>query len=259
MLGDGGVRYRRMLASDIVLALDVAAAAGAVLLETRATATAEGWDEERTRAEGDRRSHDVIVERLTRARPDDAILSEEGADDPRRTSVSRVWIVDPLDGTREFAEGRDDWAVHVALAVDGVVRHAVVELPARAESYEASSVNAPPPAPGGSPRIVVSRSRPAAEVDTVARALGATVVPMGSAGAKTAAVLRGEADLYLHSGGQFEWDLAAPVGVALGAGLHASRIDGSPFVFNRPDPRLPDALIGDPALARRAIEAISAR
>jgi 3'(2'), 5'-bisphosphate nucleotidase len=250
-----------MLASDIVLALDVAAAAGAVLLETRATAAAEGWDEQRTRAEGDRRSHDLIVERLARARPDDAILSQEGADDPRRSTVSRVWIVDPLDGTREFAEGRDDWAVHIALAVDGVVRHAVVELPARAESYEASSVTAPRAhaTRGGSPRIVVSRSRPAAEVDTVARALGATVIPMGSAGAKTAAVLRGEADLYLHSGGQFEWDLAAPVGVALGAGLHASRIDGSPFVFNRPDPRLPDALIGDPELARRAIEVISAR
>jgi 3'(2'), 5'-bisphosphate nucleotidase len=250
-----------MLASDIVLALDVAAAAGAVLLETRATAAAEGWDERRTRAEGDRRSHELIVERLARARPDDAILSEEGADDPRRSTASRVWIVDPLDGTREFAEGRDDWAVHIALAVDGVVRHAVVELPARAESYEASSVTPPQAqaARGGSPRIVVSRSRPAAEVDTVARALGATVIPMGSAGAKTAAVLRGEADLYLHSGGQFEWDLAAPVGVALGAGLHASRIDGSPFVFNQPDPRLPDALIGDPVLARRAIEVISAR
>jgi len=259
VFGDGGVRYRRMLANDIVLALDVAAAAGAVLLETRSTAAAEGWDEERIRTEGDRRSHDVIVERLTRARPDDAILSEDGADDPRRLATARVWIVDPLDGTREFAEGRDDWAVHVALAVDGVVRHAVVELPARAESFEASSVTAPSAAPAGPPRIVVSRSRPAAEVDAVAQALGATVIPMGSAGAKTAAVLRGEADLYLHSGGQFEWDLAAPVGVALGAGLHASRIDGSPFVFNRADPRLPDALIGDPALARRALEVISAR
>ena len=248
-----------MLASDIVLALDVAAAAGALLLEIRAGAAAEGWEPQRTRAEGDRRSHEMIVGRLAAARPADAILSEEAADDPRRLGAERVWIVDPLDGTREFAEGRDDWAVHIALVVGGTVRHAVVELPALGESWEASSVSLPPPRPPGvAPRLVVSRSRPAAEVDLVAGALGATVVPMGSAGAKTAAVLRGDADLYLHSGGQYEWDLAAPVGVALGAGLHASRIDGSPFRFNEPDPLLPDALIGDPALAQRALAALGA-
>jgi 3'(2'), 5'-bisphosphate nucleotidase len=247
----------RMLASDSLVALDVAEAAAVLLLETRATALAANWSPERTRSTGDRVAHELIVERLAALRPDDAVLSEEGVDDPVRLSAARVWIVDPLDGTREFGEpDRDDWAVHIALAVDGVARTGVVALPARGESFESSTVAAVA-VPEGPPRLLVSRSRPPAEAEAVAAALGATIVAMGSAGAKTAAVLRGEAGLYLHAGGQYEWDLAAPVAVALGAGLHATRLDGSPFQFNQRNPYVPDALIGHPELARRAIAALA--
>jgi len=167
-----------------------------------------------------------------------------------------VWIIDPLDGTREFSEvDRDDWAVHVALVIEGVVQMGVVALPARGEMYDGSR-QAAPTADHLPTRILVSRTRPPREAETVAAALGAELVGMGSAGAKTAAVIRGEADLYLHAGGQYEWDLAAPVAIALGAGLHATRIDGSPFRFNRPDPMLPDALIGNRLLAAAALRSL---
>jgi 3'(2'), 5'-bisphosphate nucleotidase len=228
-----------------------------LLLALRSEGAAAGWDPKELKARGDERSNEMLLAQLAELRPDDALLSEEAVDDPVRLERSRVWVIDPLDGTREFSElGRDDWAVHVALAIDGVVELGVVAIPARGELYDGTQQIVRSTA--DSPRILISRSRPPAEADVVAAALGGELVPMGSAGAKTAAVLRGEADLYLHSGGQYEWDLAAPVAVALGSGLHASRIDGSPFRFNNRDPYLPDALIGRPELARRALEAIAA-
>jgi 3'(2'), 5'-bisphosphate nucleotidase len=228
-----------------------------LLLELRSEAASSGWDPKELKARGDERSNELLLEQLATLRPDDALLSEEAVDDPVRLERSRVWVIDPLDGTREFSElGRDDWAVHVALAVDGVIDLGVVAVPARGELYDGTQEIVR--STTDSPRILISRTRPPAEAEIVAAALGGRLVPMGSAGAKTAAVLRGEAELYLHSGGQYEWDLAAPVAVALGSGLHASRIDGSPFRFNNRDPYLPDALIGHPDLARRALEAIAA-
>jgi 3'(2'), 5'-bisphosphate nucleotidase len=230
--------------ADHRLAAELATEAGRLLVELRASRHAAGADAAELRAEGDRASHELIVAALARARPDDAVLSEEGVDDPARLTTPRVWIVDPLDGTREFGEdGRTDWAVHVALVVEGRVEAAAVALPARELTLTAEPAPPPPPPHAGSPRIVVSRTRPPAIAEELARRLGGELVPLGSAGAKTMAVVLGDSDVYAHSGGQYEWDSAAPVGVAAAAGLHVSRLDGAPLRYNRPEPWLPDLLV----------------
>lgn len=220
--------------TDAELARDIAAEAGALLL--RIQSDCAGGDR------GDREANALILARLREARPDDAILSEESADDLARLERSRVWIVDPLDGTREFAERRDDWAVHVALAVDGRAESGAVALPKLGVTL---SSDAPPPlpAPLAPPRLLVSRTRPSALCVDVAERIGAVRVGMGSAGAKAMAVVRGDAEIYLHTGGQHQWDNCAPVAVALAAGLHASRIDGSPIVYNQRETSIPDLLI----------------
>jgi 3'(2'), 5'-bisphosphate nucleotidase len=220
---------------------------------------AEGADERSVKDTGDRASHEWLVERLTAARPEDAVLSEEGKDDPVRLAASRVWIVDPLDGTREFGEGRDDWAVHVALAVDGVPVAGAVALPGLATTLATVPAAVVPPRPEGTPvRLVVSRSRPPALATSVAATLDGVLVPMGSAGAKAMAVVRGEADAYVHGGGQYEWDNCAPAAVALAAGLHVSRLDGSPLRYNNADPYLPDLVVCRPELASAVLEAVAA-
>lgn len=229
--------------SDAELARDIADAAGQLLLDLRSR-----YAGEEAGREGDARANALIVERLLAERPDDALLSEERVCDGARLGASRVWIVDPLDGTREYAEGRDDWAVHIGLAVDGAPVTGAVALPALGECWT-SDAPAPVLPPASPPRMVVSRTRPAREALAVAAALGAQTIPMGSAGAKAMAVVRGDADIYLHTGGQHEWDNCAPAAVSLAAGLHVSRIDGSPLVYNRADPHLPDLLICRPALA----------
>jgi 3'(2'), 5'-bisphosphate nucleotidase len=239
--------------SDHALAADLATRAGALLLDVR-TELAEASAAER-KAAGDKRSHDYLMEALAAARPDDAVLSEEGADDPVRLRSRRVWIVDPLDGTREFSElDRDDWAVHVALWQDGELIAGAVALPAQSVTLATPAVPAPPPAPDA-PRIVVSRTRPPAVALQVRDALNGVLVEMGSAGAKVAAVVQGRADVYVHAGGQYEWDSAAPVAVARAAGLHTSRIDGSPLVYNRPDPLLPDVVVCRPEYAEAVLAA----
>lgn len=237
--------------SDADLARDIACGAGALLLELR-----KQFSGAEAGREGDARANTLIVERLLRERPDDALLSEERLCDGARLQASRVWIVDPLDGTREYAEGRDDWAVHIGLAIDGAPAVGAVSLPARDECW---SSDASPPARAADhpPRMVVSRTRPAKEAVMVAEAIGAEMLPMGSAGAKAMAVLRGDADIYLHTGGQFEWDNCAPAAVALAAGLHVSRIDGSPLRYNRADPHLPDLLICRPELAGTVLALIA--
>ena len=233
--------------TDHELAAALAARAGDLLMGVRAElayATAED-----RKAAGDKRSHDLLMSALGDARPADAVLSEEGADDPVRLNAERVWIVDPLDGTREFAEpGRADWAVHVALWQDGDIVAGAITLPAQGLTLATPTVTPPPPATGA-PRIVVSRTRPPAKALQVRDALGGTLVEMGSAGAKVAAVVQGLADVYVHSGGQYEWDSAAPVAVARAAGLHTSRTDGSPLIYNRADPLLPDLVVCRPELA----------
>ncbi len=233
--------------TDHELAARLATDAGRLLLQVR-DELADAPANER-KAAGDKRSHDFLMEALAAERSGDAVLSEEGVDDPARLSADRVWIVDPLDGTREFSElGRTDWAVHVALWQSGELVAGAVALPAQGITLATPSVSAPPAAPSA-PRIVVSRTRPPAIALEVLDRLGGTLVEMGSAGAKAASIAQGLADVYVHAGGQYEWDNAAPVAVARAAGLHASRIDGSPLEYNRRDPLLPDLLICRPELA----------
>jgi 3'(2'), 5'-bisphosphate nucleotidase len=229
------------------VAARLATEAGQLLLAVREE-LADATAAERKDA-GDKRSHDYLIEALARERRDDAVLSEEGVDDPVRLSAQRVWIVDPLDGTREFSElGREDWAVHVALWQSGALVAGAVALPAQGVTL-ATPDPAPPPAHSGEPRIVVSRTRPPAVALQVRDQLNGTLVEMGSAGAKVAAVIQGLADIYVHAGGQYEWDSAAPVAVARAAGLHTSRIDGSPLEYNRADPLLPDLVVCRPEYA----------
>jgi 3'(2'), 5'-bisphosphate nucleotidase len=236
-------------ATDHRDAAAIATEAGQRLVTLRATMHAAGADATDLRARGDRSSHDFIVSALAASHPDDAVLSEEGVDDPARLDASRVWIVDPLDGTREFGEGgRTDWAVHVALAVEGHVEAAAVALPARGLTLNMSPPASLAPASGGPPRVVVSRTRPPAIAELLAERLGGELVELGSAGAKAMAVVLGDVDVYAHSGGQYEWDSAAPVGVAAAAGLHVSRLDGSALVYNCPEPYLPDLLVCRPEL-----------
>ena len=249
-----------MTADDHALARDLAGQAGRRLTGLRA----QGGDPDVLRKAGDRLSHEFLVAALAGRRPGDVVLSEEGADNPARLGARRVWIVDPLDGTREFGEpGRTDWAVHVALwerGGDGTgqLTAGAVALPAQGEVL---STLEPPPGPGPGPataplRIVVSRSRPPRFVRNISELIDAELVPMGSAGAKVAAVVRGEVDAYVHGGGFYEWDTAAPVAVARAAGFHASRIDGSALAYNQADLLMPDILVCRPAVAGSILQAI---
>ena len=208
---------------------------------------------------GDQTANQFLVHALREQRPDDGLLSEEMKCDGSRLEKSRVWIVDPVDGTREYGEERADWAVHVGLSVDGVATVGAVALPGLDGGVvlRTDQPRPVPPAPEKL-RMVVSRTRPAAEAVAVAERLGAELVPMGSAGAKAMAVILGQADIYLHSGGQYEWDSCAPVAVALAHDLHCSRIDGSPLVYNQEDVYLPDLLICRKEHAQRVLDLIAA-
>ena len=241
---------------DHQLAANLAARAGALLLGVRA----EGLGE-RTGDEGDRRANTFLLDGLHEARPGDAVLSEEAADDLIRLAAERVWIVDPLDGTREFGEsGRTDWAVHVALwrAGHGLIAGAVA-LPALGFTLATGAVHTAGGGPGSLARthqVVVSRTRPPESAAMVAHALDSELLPMGSAGAKVCAVIRGEADAYVHAGGLWEWDAAAPVAVAVAVGLHVSHVDGSALVFNKERPWTGDLLVCRPELADAALAAL---
>jgi 3'(2'), 5'-bisphosphate nucleotidase len=256
--------------TDDELARDLAGQAGRRLLELRAG----GGEPDLLRKAGDRLSHEFLTAALAEARPGDVVLSEEGADDPARLTADRVWIVDPLDGTREFGEaGRTDWAVHVALweraAAD--LTAGAVALPAQGRvlstipGQSGGERNDEPGQAGeaagagggdGRVRIVVSRTRAPRLVRDIADLVGAELVPLGSAGAKVAAVVTGQADAYVHAGGFYEWDTAAPVAVARAAGCHASRIDGSALAYNQPRLLMPDILVSRPALANKLLQAI---
>jgi 3'(2'), 5'-bisphosphate nucleotidase len=266
---------------DHALAADLAERAGRLLLDLRA----KGGDPNALKDAGDRSSHEFLVAELARARPTDAVLSEEGLDDKARLTANRVWIVDPLDGTREFGEpGRPDWAVHVALwerngdaGAAGELTAGAVALPAQnitlstedaakraggrgdsSRPSEGVSAGIFPSTSGAQRplRMVVSRTRASQLVKDVAALLEAEMIPCGSAGAKAATVIQGENDVYLHSGGFYEWDTAAPVAVARAAGLHVSRIDGGDVVYNQENPYLPDILVCRPAVAGRLLNAI---
>lgn len=238
---------------DADLAAKLARVAGQLLITVRDSGLVTGKDLGKA---GDATANQFLVHALRQQRPEDGLLSEEEKDNFARLDQARVWIVDPVDGTREYGEARADWAVHVGLAVDGAPVLGAVALPGADAVYRSDAPVALPPAPDVL-RMVVSRTRPAAEAVFVAGQLGAQLVPMGSAGAKAMAVIRGEADIYLHSGGQYEWDSCAPVAVALAHGLHCSRIDGSPLIYNQRDTYLPDLLICRSEHAPRVLEEVA--
>ncbi len=239
--------------TDAELAAHVAQIAGALLLNVRDSNMLSG---KALGAAGDQTANQFLCHAIRHQRPDDGLLSEEEKDDAVRLSKSRVWIIDPVDGTREYGEGRTDWAVHVALAIDGVPAIGAVALPGLGLVLRS---DAPQPVPSATttPRMVVSRTRPAKEALDVAKAIGAELIPMGSAGAKAMAVVRGEADIYLHTGGQYEWDSCAPAAVAAAHGLHTSRVDGSPLVYNQANVSMPDLLICRPEWAEQILTILS--
>ncbi len=239
---------------DHVLATWLATVAGELLLEVRT----QGLEGKELKDAGDAAAHDLLMKLIAEHRPDDAVLSEEGpegaSDKIDRLSASRVWIVDPLDGTREFSEPpRDDWAVHVALWQDGGLVAGAVAQPALGETFNTGEPPVVPPSTAPRPRIAVSRSRPPAFVNALAEELDAELVPMGSAGVKVLSVARDLTDAYVHAGGQYEWDSAAPVAVAAAAGLFTSRVDGTPLLYNQEDVYLPDLIVCRPELAERIV------
>jgi len=243
--------------TDAELALRLAVETGRRLVSLRDemfTAGAGAWEVMDT---GDALGHAYIAEQLRTLRPDDAVLDEEGAEDPRRFSSDRVWIIDPLDGTREFGErGRPDWAVHVALWGGSDFTAGAVSLPALDAVFAAEPAPLLPNVDRERPRLVTSRYRAPYAAVIVANELECDAIRLGSAGAKAMAVVMGEADIYLHDGGMYQWDSAAPAAVALAAGLHVSRVDGTPIVYNQRDPWLPDVLICRPDLAEPVLAAL---
>jgi 3'(2'), 5'-bisphosphate nucleotidase len=243
-----------MMPTDVDVAGQAAQAAADVLLALRSRGDLTG----RALGDaGDAAAQEAISSLLADLRPDDAVFSEEAVDDERRLTADRVWIIDPLDGTREYGEpDRHDWAVHVALWSGGDLTAAAVALPGLGQVLLTSPAPELPARADGPVRIAVSRTRPPAEASAVAAALDAELVPLGSAGYKTVAVARGEVDAYVHSGGQYQWDSAAPVAIARAAGLVTCRLDGSPLVYNAPDPYLPDLVVCRPELADRVLDAV---
>ena len=235
-------------ADDHELSAWLATVAGDLLLEVRQ----EGLEGKELKDAGDLASHELLMRLLAEHRPDDAVLSEEGKDDKARLDASRVWIVDPLDGTREFSEPpRDDWAVHVALWENGALVAGAVAQPGLGQTFHTGEPPVVPPRTSARPRIAVSRTRPPAFVEALSAEIDAELVPMGSAGAKVISVARDVTDAYVHAGGQYEWDSAAPVVVAAAAGLHTSRADGAELKYNQDDVLLPDLLVCRPELADR--------
>jgi 3'(2'), 5'-bisphosphate nucleotidase len=241
-----------MSMTDAELAAHLAEVAGKLLIDVRESGV---LSPKALGKAGDATANQFLCHALREQRPDDGLLSEEEKDNFERLAQSRVWIVDPVDGTREYGEARTDWAVHVALAIDGVASIGAVALPGLGVVLRTDAPVAVPPAPE-TLRMVVSRTRPAKEATEVAAILGAELVPMGSAGVKIASVISGEADAYVHAGGQYEWDSAAPVAVALATGLHASRIDGTALRYNEADPKLPDLVVCRKDLAPRLLAAL---
>ena len=241
--------------TDHELAAELATRAGDLLLALRQE-LADAPPAVR-KAGGDTESHHFLMEELSARRPGDAVLSEEATDDKLRLSARRVWIVDPLDGTREYSEpGRIDWAVHIALWSGDGFGAAAVSLPALDRTFSTDDPAPMPPFTRERPRLVTSRNRAPYAAVLVAEGLDCDAVRLGSAGAKAMSVVMGETDIYVHDGGMYQWDSAAPAGVALASGFHVSRLDGSPIVYNDRDPWLPDFIVCRPELAEPVLKAL---
>lgn len=239
---------------DTQLAAALAEAVGTLLLNVHGSGLLDG---KALGKAGDQTANQFLIHALRHMREDDGLLSEESKDTEERLSKSRVWVIDPVDGTREYGEGRSDWAVHVAMAVDGRPEVGAVALPGLGLVLR-SDQPGQLPVMAGTPRMVVSRTRPAKEAVEISKQIGAELVPMGSAGAKAMAVVRGEAEIYLHTGGQYEWDSCAPAAVALAHGLHVSRVDGSPLIYNQADTYMPDLLICRQEWAEEVLQRVAA-
>ena len=243
--------------TDAQLATRLATEAGRLLVRAREELFARGastWD---VKDAGDELAQAFLAKEFATHRPDDAVLSEEGREDPRRFGADRVWIIDPLDGTREYSEpGRIDWAVHIALWTVDRFAAAAVSLPALERTFSTIDPAPIPPFTRERPRLVTSRSRAPYAAVLVAEGLDCDAVRLGSAGAKAMSVVMGETDIYVHDGGMYQWDSAAPAGVALASGFHVSRLDGSPIVYNNRDPWLPDFIVCRPELAEPVLRAL---
>lgn len=241
-----------------VVARGLAERAGEALLEVRERLSREGVEAQDLKAAGDARAQEVLAGALSAERPGEAVLSEEAPDSTARLDASRVWIIDPLDGTREFSEvPRDDWAVHVALWDSGELVAGAVALPARGLTFDTGRISPLPERRDGPLRLAVSRSRPPALIHELVGRLDVVLVPMGSAGVKAMSVLDGSTDAYIHAGGQYEWDSAAPVAVARAHGLHTSRINGDDLSYNNPNPWLPDLLVCRPEHSAALLKALA--
>jgi 3'(2'), 5'-bisphosphate nucleotidase len=243
--------------TDAQLATRLATEAGQLLVRAREELFAQGastWD---VKDAGDELAQAFLAKEFVTHRPDDAVLSEEGREDPRRFGADRVWIIDPLDGTREYSEpGRIDWAVHIALWDGDGFGAAAVSLPALERTFSMEDPAPMPPFTRARPRLVTSRTRAPYAAVLVAEGLGCDAVRLGSAGAKAMSVVMGETDIYVHDGGMYQWDSAAPAGVALASGFHVSRLDGSPIIYNDRDPWLPDFIVCRPELAEPVLTAL---
>ena len=264
--------------NDHELARKLARETGTLLIGLRNHAASLSGDEDDTHSvlaqevlgsEGDRVAHDYLMEQFLLHRPDDVVLSEEGDLEVSRLNAKRVWIIDPLDGTAQYSSGGNDFAVHIALweagsSAPSQISVASVAVPARNELW---SMDEPVQSDQLNPsaiRILVSRSRPPREINKVIEKLEdafpdrgrVEVIPMGSVGAKVAAILADTADVYFNSGGFYEWDLAAPLGIAIHNGLSVSDCRGRQIELNKVDLKVKDILICRPELTSTIVMAL---
>ncbi len=245
--------------SDSDLATELARHTGVLLDRHREEQIERGTTVWQLKDSGDMVAHEFLMKAFGALRPADAVLSEEGFDNRKRVGAPRVWIVDPLDGTNEYGEGRADWAVHIALWEETALTAAAVSLPSIDTVFSTSPAPVVPPKEGLKPRLVTSRNRAPYAAVLVSEGLDCDAYRLGSAGAKAMSIVMGEADIYVHDGGMHQWDSAAPAGVAMAAGLHASRIDGSPLIYNDADTWLPDFFVCRPEYTDAILHAIWGR
>jgi 3'(2'), 5'-bisphosphate nucleotidase len=257
------------LTEDLALARDLAARTGARAIDLARRGRWSG----RTLAElGDNAADGFLCGWLAAVRPNDAILSEETTDSRARLTAERVWIVDPIDGSKEYGSGGNEWAVQVALWVRGRLALGALALSGDGPVLagicgdsddtlggEATPVRGTTPEPSR-PRIIVSKNHTPKWAPDFAERLGGTIVTASGVGYKVARVLLGAADVYVHEGSikLYEWDTAAPEAVARAFGWNVSGLDGGELVYNRVPPTTGDFLVCRPASKTRCLEALRA-
>lgn len=245
------------MTTDHELARTLASTAGEFLVDyQRDGLAADRWGEW-LGADGDAAAHDVIIEQLHSARPDDAWLSEEGRDDPEERSMSeRAWVIDPLDGSADFGRGTNEWAVHVALTERGSATAGAVAVPGLGRVFSTDEATAVGSRTDRAPVVVTGRARHWTDGQRVAGALSGELVVCGSAGVKAMLVVAGVADIYVHAGALYEWDVCAPAIVAQAHGLVAVAPDGAELRFNKSRPVVPGVVITHPDLLDATLAAL---